>query len=64
MPKKKANMKIMDAEKKNLIKDAARRLKGYQKRDYIALISLTIFKEMHARLRERWGGEEYVFKRA
>ena len=54
---KKANMKIMDAEKKNLIKDAARRLKGYRKREYIALISIDYFQG-NARRTERemgWG---------
>ncbi|MCI5144012.1 MAG: hypothetical protein D3923_00455 [Candidatus Electrothrix sp. AR3] len=50
-------MKIMDAEKKNLIKDAVKRLKGYQKREYIAQISLDYFQG-NARKTERemgWG---------
>jgi hypothetical protein len=33
-------MKIMDSEKKELIKEAAKRLKGHEKRAYIAKISL------------------------
>ncbi len=50
-------MKIMDAEKKNLIKDAVKRLKGYRKREYIAQISLDYFQG-NARKTERemgWG---------
>lgn len=49
----------MDTEKKYLIKDAARRLKGYQKREYIAQISLDYFQG-NARKTERemgWGRE-------
>lgn len=49
----------MDTEKKDLIKDAARRLKGYQKRKYIAEISLKYFQG-NARKTERemgWGRE-------
>lgn len=49
----------MDTEKKDLIKDAARRLKGYQKREYIAQISLDYFQG-NARKTERemgWGRE-------
>ncbi|MCI5151388.1 MAG: ISAzo13 family transposase, partial [Candidatus Electrothrix sp. MAN1_4] len=49
----------MDAEKKQLIKDAARRLTGYKKREYIAQISLDYF-EGNARKTERemgWGRE-------
>ena len=49
----------MDTEKKDLIKDAARRLKGYQKREYIAQISLEYFQG-NARKTERemgWGRE-------
>jgi len=49
----------MDTEKKDLIKDAARRLTGYQKREYIAQISLDYFQG-NARKTERemgWGRE-------
>jgi len=52
-------MKVMDAEKKALIKDAARRLTSYQKREYIAQISLDYFQG-NARKTERemgWGRE-------
>jgi hypothetical protein len=50
-------MKRMDSEKKALIKDAAKRLTGYKKRDYIAQISLDYFQG-NARKTERemgWG---------
>lgn len=52
-------MKIMDSEKKELIKDAAKRLKGHEKRAYIAKISLDYFQG-NARQTERgmgWGRE-------
>ncbi len=48
-----------EVTKKDLIKDAARRLKGYQKREYIAQISLEYFQG-NARKTERemgWGRE-------
>ena len=51
------NMNVMDAEKKDLIKDAARRLTGYKRREYIAEISLSYFQG-NARKTERemgWG---------
>ena len=52
-------MKIIDKEKKKLIDEAVKRLKGYQRREYIALISLEYF-DGNARQTERkmgWGRE-------
>ncbi len=49
----------MDIEKKRLIKEAVKRLKGYQRREYIAHISLEYFNR-NARRTERemgWGRE-------
>jgi len=49
----------MDIEKKRLIKEAVKRLKGYQRREYIAHISLEYFNR-NARKTERemgWGRE-------
>ena len=50
-------MKIMDSEKRFLIKDAVKRLAGYKKRAYIAQISFDYFQG-NARKTERemgWG---------
>jgi hypothetical protein len=52
-------MQIMDKEKKKLIEEAVKRLKGYQRREYIALVSLEYF-DGNARKTERemgWGRE-------
>jgi hypothetical protein len=50
-------MKLMDSEKKTLIKYATKRLTGYKKRAYIAQISLDYFQG-NARKTEKemgWG---------
>jgi hypothetical protein len=52
-------MKNMDDEKKELIKEAVKRLKGYEKREYKATIALNYFQG-NARKTERamgWGRE-------
>jgi len=52
-------MKVMDKEKKKLIEEAVKRLKGYYRREYMALISLEYF-DGNARKTERnmgWGRE-------
>lgn len=56
-------MKIMDVEKKDIIKDAASRLKGYQKRDYIAQISLDYFQGNTRKTETEMGwGRETIYK--
>ena len=52
-------MKIIDKERKKLIEEAVKRLKGYKRREYIALISLEYF-DGNTRQTERkmgWGRE-------
>ena len=52
-------MKKMDNEKKELIKDAVKRLKGYERREYQAQIALDYFQG-NARKTEQvmgWGRE-------
>lgn len=53
----------MDVEKRDLIKDAASRLKGYQKRDYIAQISLDYFQGNCRKTETKMGwGRETIYK--
>ncbi|NOQ16092.1 MAG: hypothetical protein GQ581_03455 [Methyloprofundus sp.] len=59
VPPKKTTIQLMDIEKKRLIKEAVKRLKDYQRREYIAHISLEYFNR-NARRTERemgWGRE-------
>jgi transposase len=56
-------MKIMDDEKKALIKEAVKRLKSYQKREYISQISLDYFQGNARKTETEMGwGRECVHK--
>ena len=56
-------MKIMDVEKRDPIKDVVRRLKSYQKWDYIAQISLDYFQGNYRKTETKMGwGRETIYK--
>jgi len=56
-------MKIMESEKKELVKEAAKRLKGHEKRAYLAKISLDYLKGNARHTEREIDGEEKVSKK-